>query len=311
MRVGGLGGKGEAMEFLLNQRYLATLFRLFGRLCAPPVAHPVEALIINLLRTHPHTPFMRAARANQWVIHGGELGGEDLERAAWSVMRHAVHSLLDLNYIVHRPEALARLLPLTPRVQALINRSQEGREGLMVVLPHVSNFDLALMATAQRGLRARLLTLATPSISQKIQNRQRAHSGLEVSPISPAVVQQGVEYMRRGGVVITAVDRPVPGKERTLDFFGHPAPLPVGHVRMAMAADVPVVVIAISMLLDGSYRLRVSDPLPMTSGPDRVEAVRQNAQRVLQVLEPYIRRTPRQWLMFHPVWPTLPVPKDL
>ncbi len=299
------------MEFLLNQRYLSTLFRLFGRLCAPPVAHPAEALIINLLKMHPRAPFIRAARANQWVIHGGELGGEELERAAWSVMRHAVHSVLDLNYIVNRPDALARLLPLTPRVQALIERSQEGREGLMVVLPHLSNFDLALMATAQRGLRARLLTLATPGISQKIQNRQRAHSGLEVSPISPAVVRRGVEYMRHGGVVITAVDRPVPGKERTLDFFGHPAPLPAGHVRMAMAAGVPVVVIAISMRLDGAYRLRVSDPIPMISGPDGVEAVRNNAQRVLEVLESYIRRTPRQWLMFHPVWPTLHGPKGL
>ncbi len=297
------------MEFLLNQRYLATLFQLFGRLCAPPVAHPAEALIINLLRTHPHLPLIRAARANQWVIHGGELVGEELERAAWSVMRHAVHSVLDLNYIVHRPEALARLLPLTPRVQALIDRSQEGREGLMIVLPHVSNFDLALMATAQRGLRARLLTLATPNIIQKIQNRQRAHSGLEVSPISPAVVERGVEHMRHGGMVITAVDRPVPGKGRTLDFFGHPAPLPAGHVRMAMAAGVPIVAIAISMRLDGTYRLRVSEPISMVSCPDRVEAVRNNAQRVLEVLESYIRRTPRQWLMFHPVWPTLPVPE--
>ncbi len=297
------------MQFLLDQRYLATLFRLFGRLCAPPVAHPAEALIVNLLRTYPQTALFRAARANQWVVHGGELVGEELERAAWSVMRHAVHSILDLNYIVHRPETLARLLPLTARVQALIDRSQEGREGLMIVLPHVSNFDLALMATAQRGLQAQLLTLATPTIIQKIQNRQRAHSGLAVTPISPAVVEHGVEYMRHGGVLITAVDRPVPGKGRTLDFFGHPAPLPVGHVRMAMAAEVPVVVMAISMLLDGTYRLRVSEPIPMVSCPDRVEAVRQNAQRVLEVLESYIRRTPRQWLMFHPVWPTLHPPE--
>jgi KDO2-lipid IV(A) lauroyltransferase len=250
---------------------------------------------------------MQAARANQQVVHGGGLADEELDEAARSVMRHAVHCVLVLNHNIHYPEALSRLLPLTPEIRALIDRSQEGREGLMVVLPHLSNFDLALMATAQRGLQAQLLSLASPSASQRLQNRQRAHSGLEVTPVSPASVARGVQRMRDGGVVITAVDRPVPGKERTLDFFGHPAPLPAGHVRMAAAADVPVVVIAISMLPDGTYRLQVSEPIPMVPRADPVAEVRHNAQAVLDVLEGYIRQAPLQWSMFHRVWPHLEV----
>jgi lauroyl/myristoyl acyltransferase len=111
--------------------------------------------------------------------------------------------------------------------------------------------------------------------------------------------------MRDGGLVVTAVDRPIRRKAHTLTFFGNPSPLPAGHIRMALKANVPVIPIAVKMTADGKYRVEIGDSIPMASHDNPDEAIRINAEAVLKALENFIRPNPEQWLMYYPAWPTL------
>ncbi len=43
-------------------------------------------------------------------------------------------------------------------------------------------------------------------------------------------------------------------------------------------------------------------PLELVRTGDRDRDARINAQQVLEVAEQWIRETPEQWLMYHPVW---------
>jgi KDO2-lipid IV(A) lauroyltransferase len=107
-----------------------------------------------------------------------------------------------------------------------------------------------------------------------------------------------------GGMVVTGVDRPLRRKRHTLHFFGQPAPLPAGHIRMALAANAELMV-AVPYLNEasGMYGVEITEPFDLIRTGNPMKELVVNAERVLSILESFIKRRPHQWLMFYPVWP--------
>ncbi len=248
---------------------------------------------------------MRGVRANQWVISNQSLSARELDRAALGVMRHQAHCLFDLYHCRRNSDAMQALAPLTDSMGALIERSQSRRGGALVVIPHLSNYDLLFIANASRGLQAQLLTLAAPTGGYRSHNSIRAADGFSITPVSDEATRQAVQRLKDGGLVITGIDRPIEGKKRSLAFFGQPSFLPAGYIRMAMQAHVPVIAAAVSMSPGGQYGLTVSEPIPMQSGGRDTTAILETAETVLDVIAGFIRRAPQQWLMYYPLWPHL------
>lgn len=274
-----------------------------ARFVAPPIGHPTSRVIADCVSGRKGLAWVRAVRANQWVITGRRLSSRELDRAAVAVLRHQARCLFDLYHTRRNPEAMKALSPYSDEVGALIERSRSRRGGAMVVFPHLSSYDIAFIANAYRGLEVQILTLPQPSSGYRAQNRIRCVEGFDVTPVCEASNRKAIERMKDGGLVITGIDRPVEGKSRSLNFFGHASCLPVGHIRMAMMANVPVIPAAVTMRSDGKYHLTVSEPIPMCPDPDPIVAVRRNAEAVLQIIAGFIRQAPEQWLMYYPVWP--------
>jgi phosphatidylinositol dimannoside acyltransferase len=218
-------------------------------------------------------------------------------------MRHQAHCLFDLYHYRRDPDALQALAPVTDQIAALIERSRSRSGGALVVIPHLSNFDVAFIAQSHRGLRAQLLTLAQPNGGYRAQNGIRNVPGFDITPVSEDSLRNAVARLKDGGIVITGIDRPVAGKTRELTFFGHSCYLPAGHIRMALAADVPVIPAAVTMEPGGQYQLTVGERMTMCPDGDTVTCIRRNAEAVLEVLAGFIRQAPQQWLMYYPVWP--------
>jgi lauroyl/myristoyl acyltransferase len=104
-------------------------------------------------------------------------------------------------------------------------------------------------------------------------------------------------------LVVTAIDRPIRRKALYMKFFGQPSPLPAGHIRMALDAEVPIIVVAAEFQNNGQYHLHISDPIELVQHTDPDEEVRINGEAVLSVIEGHIRQNPEQWLMYYPAWP--------
>ena len=97
---------------------------------------------------------MRALRANQWVVSGGQLSATALEHKAQQTVRSTARCLYDFYHNLYNPEGTLRLVQFEPAFEACIRRSQVGRESQLLVLPHLSNFDLVGRAAAIQGMRA-------------------------------------------------------------------------------------------------------------------------------------------------------------
>jgi KDO2-lipid IV(A) lauroyltransferase len=293
------------MQRFFNSAFGVNLGLALGRMLPPRLGYQLSAAGAKLMARRANSPMVRAVRANQSVIRGDMTDPEELDQAVAEVFTHAGHCLVDLYHNLQNPIGLKQLAPLNPGFEQLIALSHDESFGAFLVAPHLSNFDLVLLAAAYHGLKGQVLTYGNPGGGYKIQNDIRAQTGLDITPVNPEVHRQAIENMRQGGLAITAVDRPIRRKAHYMRFFGKPSPLPAGHIRMALEADVPIIVAAVEGQPDGRYYLHISDPIPLVRRADLDEEIRTNGEAVLQVIEGHIRKNPGQWLMYYPAWPEL------
>jgi len=268
------------------------------------IGYPFAKWIAHWIAQQKDSPIVKTVRANQAVIRGTP-SSQELDRAVCAVFSHAGRCFVDLYHNFRQPDKLAELVQDSPDISAFIKMSRESNHGILLVTPHLSNFDLGLLYLATRGLRAQVLTIGQPAGGYKIQNVIRSNYGLDITPITKVSLENAFRRLKRGGVVATGIERPIESHVRgpLLPFFGRPAPLPTGYIRMALKTGARIVVAAVELLTDGTYCIKFSEPLEMQHRPDKLEEILNNGHKILQIVEHYIQENPDQWLMFNSVWP--------
>lgn len=107
--------------------------------------------------------------------------------------------------------------------------------------------------------------------------------------------------VKRGAVLLTAVDRDSTGTGLITEFFGAPAWVPDGYARLAVRAGVPVVFGYPWRTPDGA-ECQVFPPIYPDLSLPKEEAVRDVVNRTLWRLEQAIRAHPREWHLSTPIW---------
>jgi len=267
-----------------------------------PISLPVVIFFAKQLARMENLSLVQSVRKNQQVIHGGRLSSIDLHKIVTEVFVYAGRCLIDFYRTLKDPAALQKKVLKNEALERLIRLSRDKHFGAFLVVPHMSSFDLMLLAAAALGFEAKVLTFGKPTGGYKLQNDIRATTGLEIMPVNQDAHTKSIDVMQKGGFVLTAIDRPMSRQRRKLNFFDHPSPLPAGHIRMAIKANVPILVAAVHMNHDGLYQLSLSEPIPMVHMPEPAEEIRYNAEKILKIIEGYIRSHPSQWQMYYPVW---------
>lgn len=254
---------------------------------------------------------VRAVRLNQWVVSGCQADKESLDRAVLSTFENTALSLYNFYRNIRSTEAILRLVPMPEKLGRIIEAYPVIGRGLVVVGIHLSNFDLALIATVQQCLKydnfsKMAISVPNPGRGYRKQNDLRQNEQFPVIPGSFEAVKAANKVLASGGVVVTGIDRPLSENNPYRPvFFSHPAELPTIHVSLALRYHTPVVVTGLRKKPGGGYEILISDPVEMVRCSNRHEEILANAQRVLQVAEEYIYETPLEWSMFYPVWPDL------
>lgn len=248
-------------------------------------------------------PIIQAVRANQQVIRENASESE-LDKAVYSVFSHAGRCFVDLYRSMLNPRLIQDIFVESQQLKSQLDECARKKEGVIMVIPHLSNFDLGLLSLAVRGLRSQVLSFSHPGSTYQIQNDIRSFYGTEVTPISPTALHLAMKRLDAGGVVITGIDRPVEqgAHQVPVSFFGRPASLPVGHIRMALKTRAKVIVTGVRMYPEGVYGFDVSEPLEMKHYADKEDEICLNSAVILGYIEKFIRAEPGQWLMYYPLW---------
>jgi KDO2-lipid IV(A) lauroyltransferase len=133
--------------------------------------------------------------------------------------------------------------------------------------------------------------------------RLRATGDIKVVPVNHSL-RPIVQALRANEAVALAADRDVTGGGRWLPFFGAPARIPVGHVKLALRTGAPILPCFIVRKSNRHSRIYIEEPLFLTPSEDSQGDVRKGAMRIVSLMERYIQTYPDQWLAFQPIWNT-------
>lgn len=294
------------LDALGKSRTGMRIARGVGRMVPRSLATGIVDFAARRIAASPDSPTWRAARSNQYVVSGLALEGDALDAAARVNVASMARALYDLYHVVGRPTE-QRLYAKDETQDVLLERHRTAGPFVYVGI-HFGNFDLVGRLLGFEGWNPQILSVPDPTGGYEWQNDMREEAGFEVTPVSLESLKQAARHLEAGQSVLTGIDRPLddPDKVRPR-FFGHQASLPLLHIRLAMRARVPVIVLAAPRIPDGRYKLVVSEPIVMEQGRGS-DVLCANAERVLAVAERWIAENPDQWAMPHVVWPDIEVP---
>ncbi|MGA9531082.1 MAG: lysophospholipid acyltransferase family protein [Anaerolineales bacterium] len=278
---------------------------LMGRLLPSRLAVRLADRLAAWAAYRPESQVVRAVRANQAVVRGWSLTDPRLNEAVFRVFKNAAHGYLTFfRGLARGRDRLGAACKVDPLLVDNLRRAREQGRGVFVVGPHMGNFDIALVALHQLDFDPLVLTYRNPRGSYLADNAIRQSYGVELTPISIRSLREAFVRLKRGGMVLTLVDRPDSQGEQ-VDFFGRSARLPLGHARLALRAGGLIQVGAALKDGDRGYRIEAGeliDPQRRTNESEPA-AARRIAEQIAGGMEPFIRRRPDEWLMFLPVWP--------
>jgi lauroyl/myristoyl acyltransferase len=290
-------------QTIINSKLGVEAALWMGRTMPPRVGYALATLAADMISRQRSLAPVRAVRANQWVVHDRQASREELDRLVRDTYRNAARCNYDFYHLILNNRALMDRVELGPSFDLLYERCQREKQGTIMMMSHVANYDLVGRAMALRGFKFQAITPAVAFSGYHLQNRLRMDVGMTITPASMEAVRMATQRLREGGAVVSGGDRPMPDAKYSPRFFGLPAPVPVVHVRLALKLDLPVYVIGVAQEATRRFRLWVHGPVTMQRCQDAEEEIVANAEILLKTVEENIRQYPVQWNMTYPVWP--------
>ena len=281
------------------------LWMALGRWLPSSAGHALARTVTGVLSHRRDASIYRIMRANQAGVLGPVTSPEQLDAATRAVLGHAGMTAFDLMHIMAQGEdAVLRAVDFGSDFWEHAATIKASGHGVLVCGCHLSNFNLAFLGFALKGFPVQVLSAAMPAAGFGLIAELRNRGVLEETPISATALRKAIARMRAGGAAAIGVDWPV-GVDggQPVPFFGRPAHLATGYVRMALSADAMILPLACRWSPQRGYYTITQPPLKLEVSGDREADVLHNARRILAVMENWIAETPDQWLMYHPVWP--------
>lgn len=174
--------------------------------------------------------------------------------------------------------------------------------GVVLISAHFGNVDIAGQILALRGYRVTgIAEHLKPERLFRYVSQQRESHGLRFIPINESL-RPVFRALRANEIVASAIDRNVTDPGRLVEFFGQPARLPDGYLKLALHTGAALVFSLSHRLADDTFAIDVEPEIEVQRSGDRERDIEATMPRVISLFEAYLRRSPEQWVYFQPVW---------
>lgn len=176
-------------------------------------------------------------------------------------------------------------------------------KGVVLISAHMGNMDILGQVPLAYGVPfiAPVQHVQPERLFQYTLGLRRSH-GMRLIPADGPLMQL-VRALKRGEIVGLPCDRGIADNTRTVSFFGAPARLPDGPVRLALRTGASLVAAFGLRLEDDTFQVRIEPPFELRPTGDLEADIEMGMELTVEVLERYISRHPEQWLVAAPVWP--------
>lgn len=185
--------------------------------------------------------------------------------------------------------------------------AQKCKRGVLLVTPHIGNWEFGAPLLAQRGIPLLVITLVEPHQGlTELRQASRARWGIETLVIGedPFAFVEVIRRLEGGATVALLVDRPLPSSAVDVELFGRRFVASIAAAELARATGCALLPAYLPREADGTYHAHVGPEIAYDRRAlGSREARRKLTQEIMRVFEPIIRRYLAQWYHFVPIWP--------
>jgi Kdo2-lipid IVA lauroyltransferase/acyltransferase len=188
--------------------------------------------------------------------------------------------------------------------QRLVDAYSRG-QGAIVVTGHMGYWQIAPFLMAKKAMPPMTMAMAEEPNAKLAQFEDRLRESFRIvyTTRSPFATLDLAQVLRRGELVGMQLDRHLGGPHIMVDFFGSPAPFPLGPAQLARATGAPLVPV---FMLAGDHRRKcnfyIEEPIFVARTTDRRADLAEATTRLVAIYERYVRTHPEQWFNFHDFW---------
>ena len=184
--------------------------------------------------------------------------------------------------------------------------AQARGRGVLMITPHLGNWEMGAPLLADRGVKLLVITQAEPGSGfTDLRRSSRARWGIETLVIREDAFAflEVIRRLQEGATVALLLDRPPQPSAVTVELFGRPFCASVAAAELARATGCALLGVCIVRTAQGY----VAQLLPEFTY-DRKDlggrpARRALTQHIMRAFEPWIRQHADQWYHFVPIWP--------
>jgi len=255
-----------------------------------------EALYLLLTRRRS------IVRSNIKHVLGAEPDKERLQREVRSVFKNMAKNYFDL---IKLPQLGFDNLGESVTVHGWhhLEKAVSDARGTIIATAHLGSFEFAAQVLAVRGIEMTIFVEAfdsTPFLRYIADLRQR--NGVRILPVSSGALRDGMRTLRHGGTVAIVCDRDIQENGLKVRFFGEETSLPVGAVSLALRTGAVIIPTFSVRRSSNRFSIYVEAPLELVDTGSHSHSVRVNLERLVTVMERYIRQYPEQWVVLEPIW---------
>ena len=176
-------------------------------------------------------------------------------------------------------------------------------KGIIIFVPHKGPFDYAAQ---YMGIKGYDITIPVENLKDQrmlhlLLDLRRSHGVRYLPLVGSTPMRTIMQKLRDNKIVLLAIDRAIEGQSVEADFFGAPARLPIGPVRLAQHTGAALIGVNCHRTLQG---LAISQWVPISS--EMTDAQRTDTDSMMRAIigkiEDIIRTHPEQWMAFSPIW---------
>lgn len=258
------------------------------------------------------SPKQRAAlegNLRQALAHSRpELIGKVLERQLGRLVHKIFHNrgiwFADLSLLAGRRQVEGLFRFNSSGAWPALERQLATGKGAIVASAHLGNWHGGGVAISKRGVAVRVVMYrnhAGDVMDQKVAKRAKVRQTyIDSDPLSMVEI---VRALRSGEVLAMLVDKPWDSRSLDIPFFGKSCPFPIGPVRIARLAEVPIFPAFCVWNRTREYDAVLCDPITVGPGdPDEAERVAMT--QIVRQIEKHVGQNLPVWFNFTPAWTT-------
>jgi lauroyl/myristoyl acyltransferase len=176
--------------------------------------------------------------------------------------------------------------------------------GVLLVTPHLGNWELGAPLLASRGIRLAVVTQAEPGEDfTELRRQARSRRGIETVVIGQDAFGSIpiIHKLQEGVAVAMLIDRPA-ANATTVELFGRPFAASLAPADLARVTGCAVVGVYILRTAGGYAAFALPEFRYDRSQLGNSAGRRQFIQEIVRAFEPVIRDNASQWFHFVPIW---------